>query len=185
MTSRLDGHRIGVYEVQALLGAGGMGEVYRARDTKLGRDVAIKILPPIFTADADRLPRFRREARLLAALNHPHVATIHGLEEFNGMPALVMELVEGPTLAEKLAQGSSPRAQAGLPVADALTIAGQIAAALEATHEKGIIHCDLEAGQHQVDARRQRESPRLRFGKGVGGRPGDPGCVAPPDDDWK
>ena len=140
----LAGHRIGAYQVQALLGAGGMGEVYRARDTKLGRDVAIKILPRIFTADADRLARFAREARLLAALNHPHVATIHGLEEFNGLPALVMELVEGPTLAEKLAQGSRPKTQAGLPVAEALTIAGQIAEALEATHEKGIIHCDLK-----------------------------------------
>ena len=126
------------------LGAGGMGEVYRARDLKLGRDVAIKILPRIFTADADRLARFAREARLLAALNHPHVATIHGLEEFNGLPALVMELVEGPTLAEKLAQGSSLKTQAGLPVAEALNIAAQIAEALEATHEKGIIHCDLK-----------------------------------------
>src|SRR3954451_20691268 len=98
------GSRLGPYEIAAPLGAGGMGEVYRARDTKLGRDVAIKILPQIFTADADRLARVTREARLLAALNHPHIATIHGLDEFNGMPALVMELVEGPTLAEKLAQ---------------------------------------------------------------------------------
>ncbi len=173
-TSRLDGHRIGVYEVQALLGAGGMGEVYRARDTKLGRDVAIKILPPIFTADADRLPRFRREARLLAALNHPHVATIHGLEEFNGMPALVMELVEGPTLAEKLAQGSSPRAQAGLPVADALTIAGQIAAALEATHEKGIIHCDLKPAN--IKLTRDGSAKVLDFGlaKALAGDPAIP-----------
>ena len=143
-TSMLTGHRIGVYEVQALLGAGGMGEVYRARDTKLGRYVAIKVLPRIFAADADRLARFAREARLLAALNHPHVATIHGLEEFNGLPALVMELVEGPTLAERLAQHSSLKTQAGLPLDEALTIARQIAEALEATHEKGIIHCDLK-----------------------------------------
>ena len=151
-----------------------MGEVYRARDTKLGRDVAIKILPPIFTADADRLRRFRREARLLAALNHPHVATIHGLEEFNGMPALVMELVEGPTLAEKLAQGSSPRAQAGLPVADALTIAGQIAAALEATHEKGIIHCDLKPAN--IKLTRDGNAKVLDFGlaKALAGDPAIP-----------
>jgi len=160
--STLDGHRIGVYEVQGLLGAGGMGEVYRARDTKLGRDVAIKILPQIFTADADRLARFTREARLLAALNHPHIATIHGLEEFNGMPALVMELVEGPTLAEKLAQGSSPRAHVGLPVADALTIAGQIAEALQATHEKGIIHCDLKPAN--IKLTREGHAKVLDFG---------------------
>ena len=173
-TSRLDGHRIGVYEVQALLGAGGMGEVYRARDTKLGRDVAIKVLPRIFTADADRLARFTREARLLAALNHPHVATIHGLEEFNGLPALVMELVEGPTLAEKLARGSSLEPQAGLPVAEALTIAGQIARALEATHEKGIIHCDLKPAN--IKLTRDGNAKVLDFGlaRALAGDPASP-----------
>src|SRR5688572_26635761 len=100
------GTRLGPYEIGAQIGAGGMGEVYRATDTKLGRDVAIKVLPLFFANDPDRLARFAREARLLAALNHPHIATIHGLEEADGVRALVMELVEGPTLAEKLAQGS-------------------------------------------------------------------------------
>jgi serine/threonine protein kinase len=106
----LIGRQIGTYQVLSLLGAGGMGEVYRARDLKLGRDVAIKVLPSSFAADAERLRRFEREARLLASLNHPHIATIHGLENFAGVPALVMELVEGPTLAERLAQGLGLRA---------------------------------------------------------------------------
>ena len=121
-----------------------MGEVYRARDTKLGRDVAIKVLPSAFANDPERLARFAREARLLAALNHPHIATIHGLEEADGVRALVMELVEGPTLAEKLALGARRSVTAGLPLAEALTIGGQIAEALEAAHEKGIIHRDLK-----------------------------------------
>ena len=118
MTSRLDGHRIGVYQVQALLGAGGMGEVYRARDTKLGRDVAIKILPRIFTSDPERLARFEREARLLASLNHPHIGAIYGLEEADGMRALVLELVEGETLADRTAQARAGSVR--LPVAEAL-----------------------------------------------------------------
>ena len=103
------GTRLGPYEVGAKIGAGGMGEVYRATDMNLGRDVAIKVLPSSFANDPDRLSRFAREARLLAALNHPNIATIHGLEEAGGVRALVMELVEGPTLAEKLAQGSRRR----------------------------------------------------------------------------
>ena len=98
--ARLIGRRIGGYEILSLLGVGGMGEVYRARDTKQGRDVAIKVLPSSLATDSDRLARFAREARLLAALNHPHIATIHGLEEAEGAPALVMELVEGPTSLE-------------------------------------------------------------------------------------
>ena len=121
-----------------------MGEVYRARDTKLGRDVAIKVLPSFFANDPDRLARFAREARLLAAVNHPHIATIHGLEEADGIRALVMELVEGPTLAEKLAQDSPRSVKPGLPLADALRVCRQIAEALEAAHEKGIIHRDLK-----------------------------------------
>ena len=104
--SELTGRRLGAYQVQARIGAGGMGEVYRAHDTKLGRDVAIKILPRVFTTDPERLARFEREARVLASLNHPNIATIHGFEENDGVRALVLELVEGETLAEKLAASS-------------------------------------------------------------------------------
>ena len=137
------GTRIGVYEIVAPLGAGGMGEVYRAHDTKLRRDVAIKVLAPFLANDPDHLLRFAREARLIAALNHPRIATIHGFEEANGVHALVMELVEGPTLAERLA-GSRGPSTAGLSIADALKIAGQIAEAVEAAHDKGIVHRDLK-----------------------------------------
>ena len=104
--SALTGKRLGVYHVHARIGAGGMGEVYRARDTKLGRDVAIKILPPHFTSDPERLARFEREARVLASLNHPHIGAIYGLEEADGVRALVLELVEGETLADRIARGS-------------------------------------------------------------------------------
>ena len=103
------GSRVGPYEVLAPLGSGGMGEVYRARDTKLGRDVAIKVLPAVFTADPDRLARFEREARLLASLNHPHIGAIYGLEEADGGRALILELVEGPTLADRIARGRARR----------------------------------------------------------------------------
>src|SRR6266576_3136240 len=102
------GSKLGSYEVLSLLGAGGMGEVYRARDTKLGRDVALKILPALFAADPDRLARFRREAQVLASLNHQNIAHIHGLEDSSDIPALVMELVEGPTLADRIAKGQIP-----------------------------------------------------------------------------
>ena len=119
-----------------------MGEVYRARDTRLGRDVAIKVLPRAFTADPDRLARFEREARMLAALNHPHIGAIYGLEDADGVLGLVLELVEGPTLAEKIVSRRRPKA--GLLIAEALTNARQIAEALEAAHEKGIIHRDLK-----------------------------------------
>ena len=102
------GTKLGSYEVLAPLGSGGMGEVYRARDIKLGRDVALKVLPEVFARDAERMARFRREAQLLASLNHPNIATIHGLEESNGHSALVMELVEGPTLAERIARDVAP-----------------------------------------------------------------------------
>ena len=135
--SRMIGRQLGPYTIVAPLGAGGMGEVYRARDTKLGRDVAIKILPSHFMADPERRARFAREARLLATLNHPHIGAIHGLEETDGLTALVLELVEGPTLADRLARGP-------LPIADVLAIARQIAEALEAAHEKGIVHRDLK-----------------------------------------
>ena len=102
------GTRIGVYEIQAAIGAGGMGEVYRARDTRLQRDVALKMLPEAFASDPERLARFEREARTLASLNHPHIASVHGFEESGGLHALVMELVEGPTLAERIARGALP-----------------------------------------------------------------------------
>ena len=139
------GSRVGPYEVLAPLGSGGMGEVYRARDTKLGRDVAIKVLPLAFTTDPDRLARFEREARLLASLNHPHIGAIYGVEEGpaeaghydSPIHALVLELVEGPTLADRIARGQ-------LSLDETLQIAGQIAEALEAAHEKGIIHRDLK-----------------------------------------
>jgi len=131
------GTHLGPYEITAKLGEGGMGEVYRATDTKLERQVAIKVLPAEFTADPERLARFEREAKLLAQLHHPNIASIFGLEESDGTRALVMELVEGPTLAERMEPGA-------LPLHDALTMARQIAEALEEAHEKGIIHRDLK-----------------------------------------
>ena len=139
------GSRLGAYDIIGPLGAGGMGEVYRARDSKLGREVAIKVLPEEFTQHSQKLARFEREARLLAALNHPGIATLHGLEEAEGKPFLVMELVEGETLAERTARGP-------LSVNEALTISQQIAEALEAAHEKGVIHRDLKPANIKVDA---------------------------------
>jgi len=138
------GTRLGLYEIVSLLGAGGMGEVYRARDTKLGRDVALKVLPQAFAIDAERMARFQREAQVLASLNHPNIAAIYGLEESNGASALVMELVEGPTLAEVVG------ARHGVPLQDALLIARQISEALEAAHEKGITHRDLKPANVKV-----------------------------------
>ena len=137
------GTRVGAYEVTALLGAGGMGEVYRARDTQLDRDVAVKILPAAVADDAERLARLRREARMLAALNHPNIAAVHGLEDAGPMTALVMELVAGEDLAQRLARGR-------LPFAEAQPIALQIAAALEAAHEVGIVHRDLKPANIKV-----------------------------------
>src|SRR6266705_2832731 len=137
------GTRLGSYEVVAQIGAGGMGEVYRARDTKLGRDVAIKVLPANFTNDPERLARFQREARMLAALNHANIATIYGLEQSGSVTCLVMELVSGETLAERVKAGP-------LSVEEALKIAVQIAEALEAAHEKSIIHRDLKPANVKV-----------------------------------
>jgi serine/threonine-protein kinase len=131
------GTRLGAYDIVSLLGAGGMGEVYRARDTKLDRDVAIKVLPDLFAHDPERLARFEREAHVLASLNHSNIAHVYGFEESAGVRALVMELVEGPTLADRLARGP-------LPLDDAVPIARQIADALDAAHEQGIVHRDLK-----------------------------------------
>jgi TolB-like protein len=137
------GQRIGGYHVEAMIGAGGMGEVYRAHDPKLGRDVAIKILPRDWSADPDRVARLDREARVLASLNHPNIATIHGIEEDAGIRALILELVEGETLAERVSRGA-------VPVRDALRLACQIADALDAAHEKGIVHRDLKPANIKI-----------------------------------
>src|SRR5437588_292321 len=131
------------YEIRSKSGEGGMGEVYRARDEKLNRDVAIKILPEAFAQDFDRLTRFKREAQVLASLNHPNIVSVYGLEESNGFIALAMELVEGPTLADRLASGP-------IPIDETLAIARQIAAALEAAHERGIIHRDIKPANIKV-----------------------------------
>ncbi len=138
------GTQLGNYEVLAPIGAGGMGEVYRARDTKLGREVAIKVLPDIFAQDPERLARFKREAKLLASLNHPNIATIHGLEESGGTHYLVMEMVPGDTLAERIQHDGA------VPIEEALGIGTQIAEALEHAHEKGVIHRDLKPANVKV-----------------------------------
>jgi len=143
------GTRLGTYEISAALGAGGMGEVYRARDTRLQRDVALKILPDVFASDPERLARFEREAQILASLNHPHIAAIYGLDEFRiggssePIRALVLELIEGETLADRIARGP-------LPFDEGVTIALQIAEALEAAHEQGIVHRDLKPANIKV-----------------------------------
>jgi hypothetical protein len=142
------GHKLGSYEVVSLLGAGGMGEVYRARDTNLGRDVALKVLPDAFASDPDRLGRFRREAQVLASLNHPHIAAIYGFEDpaigsGRTAPVLILELVDGPTLADRLVNGP-------LPLEDAWPIARQICEALEAAHDHGVVHRDLKPANIKV-----------------------------------
>jgi eukaryotic-like serine/threonine-protein kinase len=146
------GEKVGIYEVVSSLGAGGMGEVYRARDTKLQRDVALKILPETMARDAQRMARFEREAQVLASLNHPNIAAIYGLEESNGVRALVMELVEGETLGEKIVGTGSalPREPQGLPYEEALPIAKQVAEALEYAHERGVIHRDLKPANVKI-----------------------------------
>ncbi len=131
------GTKLAHYEIISHLGSGGMGDVYQANDTKLGRSVAIKFLPEAFSHDAERVARFQREARLLASLNHSNIAAIYGVEEINGRHSLVMELVSGETLADRIQRGA-------IPIGEALAIAKQIAEALEAAHEKGVIHRDLK-----------------------------------------
>src|SRR5262245_61809297 len=133
------GTRVGPYEIVSHIGAGGMGEVYRARDARLGRDVAIKSLPEAFAEDAERLARFEREAKVLASLSHPNVAGILGLEEVGGARYLVLELVDGETLAERIERGP-------LSVSDTIDMARQVGAALEAAHERGVVHRDLKPG---------------------------------------
>jgi eukaryotic-like serine/threonine-protein kinase len=137
------GSRLGSYEILAAIGAGGMGEVYRARDAKLGRDVALKVLPEAFARDAERMARFQREAKVLASLSHPNIAPIYGLEDSSSTHALVMELVEGPTLADRIKQGP-------IPIDEALRIAKQICEALEYAHERGIVHRDLKPANVKV-----------------------------------
>ena len=149
----IPGTRLGLYEIVGALGAGGMGDVYRARDTKLNRDVAIKILPDAFADDTERVARFTREAQTLASLNHPNIAQIYGILEEPASPlgparrvhALVMELVEGEDLSQRIARGA-------IPLDEALPIAGQIADALEAAHEQGIVHRDLKPANIKVRA---------------------------------
>ena len=175
------GQRLGPYEIQSVLGAGGMGEVYRARDTKLNRDVAIKVLPALFAADPDRFQRFTREAQTLAALNHPNIAHIHGLEESGDVRALVMELVEGVDLSQRIKDGP-------LPLDEALPIARQIADALEAAHDQGIVHRDLKPAN--VKVRGDGVVKVLDFGlakamdpagsSGVSGGPGSTGVSLSP-----
>ena len=135
--------RFGCYDVTALLGEGGMGQVWQATDTQLNRQVALKILPDAFAEDPDRLARFKREAQILASLNHPNIAAIYGIEESEGTRALVLELVEGPTLADRISKGP-------IPLDEALPIAKQIAEALEAAHEAGVIHRDLKPANIKV-----------------------------------
>ena len=187
----ITGTHLGPYEVLTPIGAGGMGEVYQAHDTKLGRDVAIKVLPEAFAHDPERLSRFQREAKMLAALNHPNIATIYGLEQSSGTSLLVMELVPGETLAERIKRDGA------VPVEEALAIAKQIAEALEAAHEKSIIHRDLKPANVKVTPEGKvkvldfglakafagdststdpSESPHSEYGRDDAGRdPGDSG----------
>jgi serine/threonine protein kinase len=162
------GTRLGPYEILAPIGAGGMGEVWRARDARLQRDVALKILPELMAADGDRLARFQREAQALAALNHPHIAQIYGYEEAGGVRALAMELVPGEDLAARLARGP-------IPVDEALPIARQVAEALEAAHEKGIVHRDLKPANVKLDAEGRVKVLDFGIAKAVAGE----GTAAP------
>ena len=155
------GTRLGPYEVGAQIGAGGMGEVYRALDTNLMRSVAIKVLPDALASDSERLGRFQREAEILASLNHPNIAALYDLERANGTTALVMELVDGPPLSVRLARGS-------IPVSEALLIAKQIVLALEAAHEQNIIHRDLKPANVNVSPKGLVKVLDFGFGEGAG-----------------
>src|SRR2546425_10855985 len=142
MATLTPGEQFGSYEVLSLIGIGGMGEVYRAKDSRLKRDVAIKVLPDEVSRDPERLARFQREAEVLASLNHPNIAAIHGLEDSDGIRALVLEFVEGETLAERLRRGA-------LPIDEALSVGRQICDALETAHEQGIIQRDLKPANNK------------------------------------
>src|SRR5262245_32220639 len=157
------GKRLGSYEIVASVGAGGMGEVYRARDTTLGREVAIKTLPSALAKEPDRLARFEREAKLLATLNHPHIAVVYGLDEHEGTKFIAMELVEGETLDRKL--------QGALPAVEALKLALQIAEALEAAHEKGVVHRDLKPANVMVTPNGQVKVLDFGLAKAFSGDP--------------
>jgi serine/threonine protein kinase len=165
------GQKLGPYEIVAKLGQGGMGEVYRATDTVLKRQVAIKVLPTSLASDSDRLARFQREAEILAALNHPHIAQVFGLEKDQGTSALIMELVEGDTLADRIALGP-------VPLNEAIPIARQIADALEAAHEQGIIHRDLKPANIKV--RPDGTVKVLDFGLAKAHAPGKAGALNTP-----
>ena len=162
---------VGPYEVLGAIGAGGMGEVYRARDTKLGREVALKVLPDLFAADADRLARFEREAHVLASLSHPNIAAIHGIEESGGVRALVLELVKGETLAERLANGP-------MPLDEVRSVARQIADALDAAHGQGVVHRDLKPANIAVTP--QGVVKVLDFGLAKLAEPSTGGSLASP-----
>src|SRR6476646_3519995 len=163
------GTRLGAYEVLGIIGSGGMGQVYRARDARLGRDVAIKVLPTELASDPQRLARFEREAQVLASLNHSNIAHIHGIEDSTGAPALVMELVEGSTLADRIRKGP-------VPFDEALPIARQIAEALDAAHEQGIVHRDLKPANIKV--RRDGIVKVLDFGLAKAIEPAGAGATA-------
>jgi eukaryotic-like serine/threonine-protein kinase len=173
MAALAPGARLGTYEITGLLGAGGMGEVYRALDTRLGREIALKILPDAFAGDPDRLTRFRREARALAALNHPHVAALFGMEEADGRHFLCMEFVDGETLADRLNRGP-------VPIDSALRIARQIAEALEAAHEKGIVHRDLKPANIKITADEKVKVLDFGLAKLGAGDASDPAAPGPP-----
>ena len=157
------GARLGSYEIVALIGAGGMGEVYRARDGKLTRDVALKILPPLFAHDPERLARFSREANLLATLNHPNIAAIYGFESSDHSPALVLEMVEGPTLADRIERGP-------IPLDDALAHRPADCRCARSRARTGHRPPRPQAGEHQGSRRRDRQGARLRAGEGDGRR---------------
>ena len=161
------GNKVGSNEITGAIGAGGMGEVYRARDTRLGRDVALKVLPEAFAEDAERLARFRREAQVLASLNHPNIAAIYGFEDSGGVRALVMELIEGPTLAEKIKAGA-------VSFDDAMPIAREIAEALEYAHERGVVHRDLKPANIKIASDDSVKILDFGLAKAL---EGDPGAV--------